>query len=179
MDQYDKRQADEMERMTTQAQPSLVLARILAGAIDLIFEFAIMYVWLMLMLLMVGDLFPYKWFPPLQSIFFVLQWMGALLVPLWFLFTHPGLSVGNFLFGFQIIRLHGSQPSKGQLLLREVLLKPVLIIGLLYSFSYWGLLAYGLLNLLFILYSHDHMSLFDLATQTRLIKANAQSPYVD
>ncbi|WP_337553226.1 RDD family protein [Massilicoli timonensis] len=158
----------EKERHIRKADYSDMIYRVIALLADTVILLSPMYLWMVLFLLVCGDLLPVDALKYGNYVILGLMILTFALVQPYFASVTYGQSLGKYMCRFKVVGMNGAQVSTKVLFVRELLRDlPILLlqifVGALPTFIYLGL------NFLMMLLDPKHRILPDLITKTRVV----------
>lgn len=155
----------------TETAPKDRIPLFMSFLVDLIISFAGTSIWLYFLLVTLGGIVSYNYFPLLMSISIIIINFVFVFPSLFFLWRKPGSSVGRLLFGYTLVNIDESRPSIIKLLIHDVLLHSILYI-ILFNFTSGFLLIVVVLAQSMLYVVPTKQPILSLITGTKFIRSN-------
>lgn len=145
------------------------MERIFAAALDVCVMFLPIALWALLMLMIVGNILPVFLLTAVDLTILVGLCISIVFFNAMLSAKSGGQSLGRYFYDIKVVKKNRQEASAKTLIIREVLGFSIPTIILLYFFNIFGVIAYWLLNFLFILIHPKHISIIDIFTRTRIV----------
>lgn len=148
---------------------AFLLERIFSFALDTCVMFFPIAIWELLMLLILAGIVPVLFLTPLEVVTFVLLAISMFTFNPLLSAKSGGQTLGKYFYDLKVVRKNHKEASTAVLMARELLGFSVPTFVLFIFFNVFGVIAFWILDLLFLLVHPKHISIIDMFLGTRIV----------